>query len=157
MKKLFLLLSFTLLLVGCSNGLTKEDLQANAWITNLTELAPQFEGQANAELTFHENSIDLAVNVDDIWEIYVKENPEDDNEFAKAIITQLFQSVINQSLPYTLENDVIKTTLTIPDSETIDFVFNAEKDEDNIILTINEEEMETNPDTEFGQLTLIPK
>ncbi|MFK8243888.1 MULTISPECIES: membrane lipoprotein lipid attachment site-containing protein [unclassified Facklamia] len=133
MKKTILLAISVLTLAGCSNAITKQDLQKNEWVTDTSKIYDDVD----IELKFHENNVDINIDSEDVYQVAIKQNPEMDNPLARAFFEQYAKDILKQSAPYTLQDGKLAITFTGPENETVDLYFVAKKEKNNIMLTLD--------------------
>ena len=114
MKKVMTIIMTTLLLWGCGQGVTSKDLQANDWQINAQEIYGESSTPVIVNLSFYEKTLDLNIDPNDLWQAYVKENPNDDDEFTKMIFMTQVTPISSQNAPYTLNGDILTASFTLP-------------------------------------------
>ena len=148
-----------LFLVSCSGAstITLDELSNNIWVTNLSDLTE--DGTSiSAELTFYANSLDIDINPDDIWEMYLVDNPDDDDEFTRGVMMMFLEPYLSQSAPITLENNELTIVVEgVNEGKDAMLTFDLSKDEDKVLAELNQNKSDTKDIEENIVLVLSPK
>lgn len=159
--KVFALLLLSITLMGCgNNNVTQEDLQANQWTVDVSHIEPKTPLVFDVEV--HDQTIELTAHPDSVSDTYTAMTG--DNSKAGRDMAALQSYQFNQTLDYTFNTDGIN--LAQKDWNLYVGV-KAEKSDDNIIITLQENEeneeltqmllSETDLKNEHVKLTLMKK
>ena len=145
MKKVITIMMTVLLLSGCSQGVTSKDLQANDWQINTQEISGESSTPVTVNLSFYEETLDINIDPNDLWQAYVEDNPNDDDEFTKMLFMTQVTPIISQNAPYTLNGDILTVSLTLPFENTqSDINLKLKKQDGNLnatVMSYEEDEM----------------